>query len=85
VPRAPQRGAEKIALRRSIVKIPDNLDFDRAPGIIIIYGAACIGSKSRRLKAGETMAGLARRGTGLPSCRSWQSHGLKWIAGASSD
>ena len=32
---------EKIALpASSIVKIPDNLDFDRAAGIIIIYGTA---------------------------------------------
>ncbi len=32
---------EKIALSaNSIVKIPDNLDFDRAAGIIIIYGTA---------------------------------------------
>src|SRR5438105_5164953 len=32
---------EKVAVpANSIVKIPDNLDFDRAAGIIIIYGTA---------------------------------------------
>src|SRR6185437_7199218 len=45
---------EKIALAaNSIVKIPDNLDFDRAAGIIIIYGtglAACELGKLMGLK-----------------------------------
>jgi len=54
--------AKKIALlANTIGKIPDNLDFDRAAGIIIIYGTALHALEDRAsLKAGETMAVLAR-------------------------
>src|SRR4030088_3416992 len=58
---------EKIALpANSIVKIPDNLDFDRAAGIIIIYGTALHALEDRAsLNPGETMAVLgAAGGTG---------------------
>ena len=59
---------EKIALpASSIVKIPDNLDFDRAAGIIIIYGTALHALEDRASpKPGETLAVLgAAGGTGL--------------------
>jgi len=51
---------EKIALPAgSIVKIPDNLDFDRAAGIIIIYGTALHALEDRASpKPGETLAVL---------------------------
>src|ERR1700751_129081 len=49
---------DKIALAAaSIVKIPDNLDFDRAAGIIIIYGTALHAREDRASpKKGETLA-----------------------------
>src|SRR3954471_21527925 len=59
---------EKIALpANAIVKIPDNLDFDRAAGIIIIYGTALHALEDRASpKPGETLAVLgAAGGTGL--------------------
>jgi len=79
---------EKIALpANSIVKIPDNLDFDRAAGIIIIYGTALHALEDRAsLKAGETLAVLgAAGGTGLAACELGKLMGLKVIACASSD
>ena len=62
---------EKIALpASSIVKIPDNLDFDRAAGIIITYGTALHALEDRASpKPGETLAVLgAAGGTGLAAC-----------------
>src|SRR3954454_20220360 len=79
---------EKIALAAdSIVKIPDNLDFDRAAGIIIIYGTALHALEDRASpKAGETLAVLgAAGGTGLAACELGKLMGLKVIACASSD
>src|SRR5882672_179203 len=79
---------EKIALpANSIVKIPDNLDFDRAAGIFIIYGTALHALEDRAsLKPGETMAVLgAAGGTGLAACELGKLMGLKVIACASSD
>src|SRR5207248_5902787 len=79
---------EKIALPAgTIVKIPDNLDFDRAAGIIIIYGTALHALEDRAsLKPGETMAVLgAAGGTGLAACELGKLMGLKVIACASSD
>src|SRR5216684_1393178 len=79
---------EKIALpANTIVKIPDNLDFDRAAGIIIIYGTALHALEDRAsLKPGETMAVLgAAGGTGLAACELGRLMGLKVIACASSD
>src|SRR6185312_7747745 len=51
---------EKIALpANSIVRIPAHLDFDRAAGIIIIYGTALHALEDRAsLKPGETLAVL---------------------------
>src|SRR6204780_4026090 len=59
---------EKIALpAASIVKIPHNLDFDRAAGVIITYGTALHALEDRASpKRGETLAVLgAAGGTGL--------------------
>src|SRR6201989_2568628 len=79
---------EKIALpANTIVKIPDNLDFDRAAGIIIIYGTALHALEDRASpKPGETMAVLgAAGGTGLAACELGKLLGLKVIACASSE
>src|SRR6266436_2301651 len=78
---------EKIALpANSIVKIPDNLDFDRAAGIIIIYGTALHALKDRaQLKPGETLAVLgAAGGTGLATIELGKLMGARVIACASS-
>jgi NADPH:quinone reductase len=79
---------EKIALPAdSLVKIPDSLDFDRAAGIIIIYGTALHALEDRAmLKPGETMAVLgAAGGTGLAACELGKLMGAKVIACASSE
>jgi NADPH2:quinone reductase len=79
---------ELIALpARSIVRIPDNLDFDRAAGITVIYGTALHALEDRASpKPGETLAVLgAAGGTGLAACELGKLLGLKVIACASSD
>lgn len=79
---------EKIAVPAgSAVKIPDNLDFDRAAGVIIIYGTALHALEDRASpKPGETLAVLgAAGGTGLAACELGSLLGLKVIACASSD
>src|SRR6185437_11127082 len=79
---------EKIALpASSIIKIPDNLSFDRAAGIIIIYGTTLHALEDRASpKPGETLAVLgAAGGTGLAACEIGKLMGLKVIACASSD
>jgi NADPH2:quinone reductase len=79
---------EKIALpAHAIVKIPDNLDFDRAAGIIITYGTALHALEDRASpKPGETLTVLgAAGGTGLAACELGKILGLKVIACASSD
>jgi NADPH2:quinone reductase len=62
---------EKIALpAAAAVKIPDNLDFDRASGIIVIYGTALHALQDRAdPKPGETLAVFgAAGGVGLAAC-----------------
>ena len=79
---------EKIAApAASAVKIPDNLDFDRAAGVIITYGTALHALEDRASpKPGETLAVLgAAGGTGLAACELGKLLGLKVIACASSD
>src|ERR1700727_1892469 len=79
---------EKIALPTSaIVKIPAELDFDRAAGVIITYGTALHALEDRASpKPGETLAVLgAAGGTGLAACELGKLLGLKVIACASSD
>jgi len=78
---------EKIALpASSIVKIPDNLDFDRAAGIIIIYGTALHALEDRASpQPGETLAVLgAAGGTGLAAIELGKVMGARVIACASS-
>src|SRR5215203_4043837 len=73
---------EKIALpANSIVKIPDNLDYDRAAGIIIIYGTALHALEDRASpKAGETMAVLGAVGGAYAEAAlrsiAWEGHFL---------
>jgi len=79
---------QKIAVpASSVVKIPDNLDFDRAAGIIVIYGTALHALQDRAdPKPGETLAVFgAAGGTGLAACELGKLLGLKVIACASSD
>jgi len=79
---------EKIAVPAlSAVKIPDNLDYDRAAGIIITYGTALHALEDRaQPKPGETLAVLgAAGGTGVAACELGRLMGLKVIACASSD
>ena len=79
---------EKIAVPADqIIKIPDNLDFDRAAGIIIIYGTALHALEDRAsAKPGETLAVLgAAGGTGLAACELGRLMGLKVLACASSE
>ncbi len=79
---------EKVAVpAASVVKIPDNLDFDRAAGVIITYGTALHALEDRASpKPGETLAVLgAAGGTGLAACELGKLMGLKVIACASSE
>jgi NADPH2:quinone reductase len=79
---------EKIALpASSCVKIPDALDFDRAAGVIVIYGTALHALEDRAdPKPGETLAVFgAAGGVGLAACELGKVLGLKVIACASSD
>jgi NADPH2:quinone reductase len=79
---------DKIALpATSIVKIPDGLDFDRAAGLVIIYGTALHALEDRGSpKKGETLAVLgAAGGTGLAACELGRVLELEVIACASSD
>jgi NADPH2:quinone reductase len=79
---------EKIAVPAlQAVKIPDSLDYDRAAGIIIIYGTALHALEDRaKPKTGETLAVLgAAGGTGLAACELGRLMGLKVIACASSE
>ena len=79
---------QKIAIPASqAVKIPDNLDFDRAAGVIVIYGTALHALEDRAdPKPGETLAVFgAAGGVGLAACELGKVLGLKVIACASSD
>jgi NADPH2:quinone reductase len=79
---------EKIAVpAASAVKIPDNLDFERAAGVIITYGTALHALEDRGSpKPGETLAVLgAAGGTGLAAIELGKLLGLKVIACASSE
>ena len=79
---------QKIALpASSCVKIPDNLDFDRAAGVIVIYGTALHALEDRAdPKPGETLVVFgAAGGVGLAACELGKVLGLKVIACASSD
>jgi NADPH:quinone reductase len=79
---------EKVAISaQRVVKIPDNLDFDRAAGLTVIYGTTLHALKDRaHLKSGETLAVLgASGGTGLAAIELGKLMGARVIACASSD
>jgi NADPH2:quinone reductase len=78
---------EKVALAADrLVKIPDNLDFDRAAGLCVIYGTSHYALKDRaNLRPGETLAVLgASGGVGLAAIELGKIMGARVIACASS-
>jgi NADPH2:quinone reductase len=79
---------EKVAISaQRVVKIPAELDFDRAAGITVIYGTTLHALQDRaKLRAGETLAVLgASGGTGLAAIEIGKLMGARVIACASSD
>jgi NADPH2:quinone reductase len=70
-----------------LVKVPDNLDLDRAAGLSVTYGTTIHALKDRaKLKPGETLAVLgAAGGTGLAAIEIGKLMGARVIACASSD
>ena len=79
---------EKIAIAaEKLIKMPDNLDADRAAGLIVTYGTSYYALKDRaNLKQGETLAVLgASGGTGLAAVELGKLMGARVIACASSD
>jgi NADPH:quinone reductase len=76
-----------IAATRQLVKIPDNLDFERASGLTVTYATTLYGLRERgALKAGETLAVLgASGGVGLAAVELGKIMGARVIACASSD
>ena len=69
-----------------LVKIPANVDFDRAAGICVTYGTTLYALKDRaHLKSGETLAVLgASGGVGLAAVELGKLMGARVIACASS-
>jgi NADPH:quinone reductase len=80
------REAIAIAADR-LVKIPDNLDFERAAGLTVTYATTLYGLRERgELKAGETLVVLgASGGVGLAAIEIGKIVGARVIACASSD
>jgi NADPH2:quinone reductase len=79
---------EAIAVpARQLVKLPDQLDFERAAALCITYGTSLYALRERaQLKAGETLAVLgAAGGTGLAAVELGKMMGARVIACASSD
>lgn len=70
-----------------LVRVPDNLDLDRAAGLSVTYGTTIHALKDRaKLKPGETLAVLgAAGGTGLAAIEIGKLMGARVIACASSD
>jgi len=75
-----------IAANR-LARVPDNVDFDRAAGLLITYGTTLHALKDRaKLKAGETLAVLgASGGVGLAAVELGKQMGARVIACASSE
>jgi NADPH2:quinone reductase len=69
-----------------LTRLPDDLDFDRAAGLTVIYGTSLHALKDRaRLKPGETLAVLgASGGVGLAAIEIGKLMGARVIACASS-
>ncbi|MGE5165975.1 MAG: NADPH:quinone oxidoreductase family protein [Sphingobacteriales bacterium] len=79
---------ERIAVSvGKLIKIPDELDFDRAAGLCITYGTTFYALKDRaRLRASETLAVLgASGGAGLAAVELGKLMHARVIACASSD
>jgi NADPH2:quinone reductase len=79
---------EAIAVpARQLVKLPDQLDFERAAGLCITYGTSLYALRERaQLKPGETLAVLgASGGVGLAAVELGKLMGARVIACASSD
>jgi NADPH2:quinone reductase len=76
-----------VAETRQLVKIPQNLDFERAAGLSVTYGTSLYALRERaQLKQGETLAVLgASGGVGLAAVELGKSMGARVIACASSD
>ena len=70
-----------------LVRVPDNLDLERAAGLSVTYGTTIHALKDRaELKPGETLAVLgAAGGTGLAAIEIGKLMGARVIACASSD
>jgi NADPH2:quinone reductase len=79
---------ERVAAKADrCVKLPSNLEFERAAGLTVIYGTALYALRHRaKLKAGETLAVLgAAGGTGLAAVELGKLMGARVIACASAD
>lgn len=72
---------------RQLVKLPANLDFERAAGLCITYGTSLYALRERaQLKPGETLVVLgAAGGTGLAAVELGKLMGARVIACASSN
>ena len=72
---------------KQLVKIPDNLDFERAAGLTVTYATTLYGLRERgKLKSGETLVVLgASGGVGLAAIEIGKIIGARVIACASSD
>ncbi|MGB7099126.1 MAG: NADPH:quinone oxidoreductase family protein [Xanthobacteraceae bacterium] len=72
---------------KQLVKIPDNLDFERAAGLTVTYATTLYGLRERgKLKSGETLVVLgASGGVGLAAIEIGKIIGARIIACASSD
>jgi NADPH:quinone reductase len=72
---------------RQLVKLPDQLDVERAAGLTVIYSTTLYALRERaQLKAGETLAVLgASGGTGLAAIELGKMLGARVVACASSD
>lgn len=72
---------------QQLIKIPQQLDFDRAAGLCITYGTSLYALRERaQLKPGETLAVLgASGGAGLAAVELGKLMGARVIACASSD
>ena len=70
-----------------LIKIPEQLDFERAAGLCITYGTSLYALRERaQLKSGETLAVLgASGGAGLAAVELGKLMGARVIACASSD
>ena len=79
---------ERVAVpAENLIKLPADLDLERAAGVIVTYGTSYYALKDRAgLKAGETLAVLgASGGVGLAAVELGKIMGARVIACASSD